>query len=233
MMTEEELALRALRRERVARVKRLLRWMPRRATMHRYPLLKWFARSARKRAYLWSFRTRAAVPSIYAGCLIAFAPIYGIQVPLALLVAFLLRANLPILVGAQFITNPVTAVPIYFAAFAIGRVFLGLLGVECPHLSVEEFKVLFHQMAHLELRHSIAYASKVFGITLLGSTMMALFTAAITSMIYRFSAYEVTQTYHRLQELQRKREAAQLARESKRSERPKNRFPKSRRLQTP
>src|SRR5690606_15820056 len=56
MMQEEE-TLRRLQRERAARVKRVLRWMPRRATIHRYPILKWFAASARQRPYLWTFRT--------------------------------------------------------------------------------------------------------------------------------------------------------------------------------
>jgi uncharacterized protein len=232
MMTEEELALRTLRRERVARVKRLLRWLPRRATMHRYPILKWFAASARKRAYLWSFRTEAAVPAIYAGCILAFAPLYGVQIPLAVAFAFLLRANLPILVGIQIITNPVTVVPLYFAAFAIGRHFLQVFGVECPHLSVGEFKLLFHQLTHLDLHHSLAYVSKVFGVTVLGSTMMGLFTAFFSSLLYRFGAHEVTRTYHRLHELQLKREEAQRAAEAKQS-RPKNRFPKGRRWQTP
>lgn len=232
MMTEEEKALRALRRERIARVKWLLRRLPRRATMHRYPFLKWFAASARKRAYLWSFRNRAIVPAIYAGCFLAFTPIYGIQVPIALLLAFLLRANLPLLVGLQFITNPVTVLPVYFAAYAIGRIVVQLFGIECPHLNLEEFKMVFEATVHLELRHSIGYVSRVFGLVTLGGWMMALVTAVVFSLIYRFSAYEVAATYHRLQELQRKREAASQDAE-KRKQRPKTRFPKGRRYQTP
>jgi uncharacterized protein (DUF2062 family) len=230
MMTEEEAALRALRRERVARVKRLMRWLPRRATVHRYPFIGWFADSVRKRSFLWSFRTRSAVPAIYAGCILAFTPIYGIQVPLALLLAFLIRANLPILTGLQFITNPVTVLPIYFAAFAIGRVFLQLFGLECPHLSVEEFRLIFEAAVRLELKHSLGYVLQVGGITTVGGWMMGLFSAAILGMVYRFSAYEVAKTYKRLQELQGKRELAQRDQACRQEKRRKNRFPKSRRI---
>lgn len=229
MMTEEELALRTLRSERIARVKRLLRWLPRRATMHRYPILKWFAASARRRNYLWSFRTRAAIPAIYAGCILSFTPIYGIQVPIALMLAFFLRANLPLLVGLQFLTNPVTVLPVYFAAFVIGRTILQLLGIECPAVNTEEFKQLFETTVNLELRHSLGYVLKVAGITTLGGWMMGLCTAAAMSLVYRLSVYEVEVTYKRLQELQHKRELAHKS-AAARQNRPKNRFPKRRRL---
>ncbi|PJF37773.1 MAG: DUF2062 domain-containing protein, partial [Phototrophicales bacterium] len=98
--------------------------MPRRATLHNYPFIKFFAESARKRAYLWSFRVSEVIPAIYAGSIISFLPLYGIQIPLAFACALLFRANLMILVGLQFITNPVTIVPIYSLEYFLGDMVL-------------------------------------------------------------------------------------------------------------
>lgn len=210
MMDEEE-ALHALRRERIVRVKRLLRWMPRRANVHRYPILKWFARSARKRAFLWSFRTGAAVPAIYAGCVLAFSPLYGAQLPLAFLLALLLRANLPILAGLQVITNPITFIPVYYASYHIGRHVLNLLGWQAPPLGLEEFRSLFVSILSFEIKHSLGYAARITGITTIGGWMMGVFVASILATIYRFGAYEVGKTYRKLHEIQQKREAQRLA----------------------
>lgn len=78
-MNPEEQMLHEQRRERVARVKRLLRWMPRKATLHRYPVLRRFQKEAMERAYIWSFRVNAAVPALYAGTILALLPLYGVQ----------------------------------------------------------------------------------------------------------------------------------------------------------
>ncbi|HCR37111.1 MAG TPA: hypothetical protein DIU37_03070, partial [Opitutae bacterium] len=50
------------RYSRIRRVKKLLRPLPRRANIHRYPFIKWFANAAHKRPYLWSFRTKEVTP---------------------------------------------------------------------------------------------------------------------------------------------------------------------------
>lgn len=111
------------KRERFARIKRaktLLRFVPRRAVMHKYPFIGRFAAAARKRAYLWSFKPSATRPAIYAGSILSLLPLMGVQLPLALLAAILLRANFMVLGGLQFITNPFTAAPIYYATHQIG-----------------------------------------------------------------------------------------------------------------
>lgn len=54
-----------------------------------------------------------------AGTFLAFFPIPG-QMVLAVLVAFLLRCNLPITLALVWITNPVTIPPIFFATYKLG-----------------------------------------------------------------------------------------------------------------
>ena len=95
--------------------------------------------------------------------------------------------------------------PIYFSSYHIGRIALELIGVPCPHLSVGEFKVLFSNIVSLNISHSFSFLARVFGVTSIGGWMMGLLLATASSALYRMSAYEITKTYTRLQELQRKR----------------------------
>lgn len=206
-MIHEEEMLHRQRRERVARVKRVLRWMPRKATMHRYPGLKWFTSLAIKRAYIWSFRTNAAVPALYAGSILAFLPLYGIQLPLAVLLAFALRANLPILTSLQFITNPLTVLPVYYTGYQIGRQALNLVGVESPIINMAEMRRLMTISDGDTVMDNIVYISKIWLCTSLGGAILGTFLAAVAATLYKMGAAEVTHSYKRLKELQAKRHA--------------------------
>jgi len=105
---------------RIRRVKQMLRFMPRRAVMHKYPLVGRFAAMARQRAYLWSMKPQHMRPALYVGSILSLLPVMGVQLPLALLLSILLRANFMVLGGLQFITNPFTAAPIYYATHQLG-----------------------------------------------------------------------------------------------------------------
>ncbi len=120
-MESEQDRLQTLRHARIRRVKQLLRWLPRRANLERYPVLKWFAHMARKRPFLWSFKVPNVSPAFYAGSILAFLPLYGVQIGLSLAAAVIFRANLPILCGLQFISNPLTVPLIYPLNFFVGR----------------------------------------------------------------------------------------------------------------
>lgn len=94
--------------------------MPRRAVMHKYPFVGRFAEMARKRAFLWSFKYEHMRPSFYAGAILSLLPVMGVQLPLALVLSLLLRGNFMVMGGLQFITNPATAAPIYYATHQLG-----------------------------------------------------------------------------------------------------------------
>lgn len=120
-MPPEEPNAREERFARLRRLKQFLRFMPRRAVFHKYPLIGRFAEAARKRAYLWSFKTTHLRPSFYAGSILALLPVMGMQLPLAFLLCLLLRGNFMVMGGLQFITNPFTAAPIYYATHELGK----------------------------------------------------------------------------------------------------------------
>ena len=92
-MNQEEQELFNVKNRRIRRVKKWLRPLPRRANIHRYPILRHFSSAAKKRIYLWSFRAENVLPSIYVGSVLPFLPIYGLQLPLAFLFALFLRGN--------------------------------------------------------------------------------------------------------------------------------------------
>ena len=203
-MTHEERKMRLLRHERIARVKRLLRVMPRKSNMHKFPVLKWFTKAARKRSYLWCFRVKTVVPAIYAGCILSLLPIYGIQLPLAVALSFLLRVNLPVLTTLQFITNPVTALPAYFTAYQIGRAMLNPFGIDPPVLNMEEMNLLMESLRAGNWGFNFKYLGTIWLFTTLGGCVLGIFLGTIASVIYRLAAYEVDVFNKKLHLLQQK-----------------------------
>ena len=119
----------AARFSRRRRAKQLLRFVPRRAVFHKYPLIGRFADFARRRAYLWSFRSENMRPAFYAGSILSLLPVMGVQLPVALVLSLVLRGNFMVMGGLQFITNPFTAAPIYYATHQLGAEIIALSGI--------------------------------------------------------------------------------------------------------
>jgi len=108
-------------RARRRRLRWLLKKLPRRANIDRYPVLRRFADAARKRPYLWSFKRAQVVPAVYVGTVLALMPTYGLQFLIAFVAAMVFRANATVMVGLQLITNPLTLAPIYLFTDWLGR----------------------------------------------------------------------------------------------------------------
>ncbi len=166
-MTIDEQRHRERRFQRIRRTKQILRPLPRRTNLHRYPIIKRFASMARKRPYLWSFTGRRMTPSFYTGCIIAFLPLYGLQIPLAFAAALLFRTNLPITCGLQVLTNPLT-IWLYLLTYKIGD--------------------WINQTTRFGPQNS-AVGETAFVLTV-GGIVLGTGLAFILDMIYRFIAYE-------------------------------------------
>lgn len=111
---ELEQAHRARLHSRIRRAKQFLRPLPRRTNLHRWPVLKRFAKAARKSPYLWRFGEREVRMALYLGSVIAFLPIFGAQFLVGFFAAIAARANLLVIMAVQLVTNFFTAVPIYW-----------------------------------------------------------------------------------------------------------------------
>jgi len=132
MTEDEEQKIREKRFSRIRRVKKLLRPLPRRTNVHRYPVLSWFAGTARKKAFLWSFRRSEVVPAFYVGWVLTLLPLYGLQIILAFCLALLFRANLMIMVALQLVSNPITVLPLWYLNYLVGNLLLNLTLGESP-----------------------------------------------------------------------------------------------------
>jgi hypothetical protein len=74
---------------------------------------------------LWSVRRRNVVPAFALGLFITCLPFPG-HMLIAALLALALRVNIPVAAVATIANNPLTAGPIYYGAFQLGELLLGL-----------------------------------------------------------------------------------------------------------
>lgn len=213
-MTHHEQELVEKRHRRIRRVKRWLRPLPRRANMHRYPVLRFFSRAARKRSYLWSFRVEQAVPAIYLGCVLTLMPLFGVQFALALVLALLFRANLPLLAGIQMVSNPVTLIPISYTVYQIGRLFLALFRIETPFLGRAQIHLLMENVRAGNWGNNFERLAVIFGVSTLGAIILGVFCGFVAANVYRLVASRTAVSYARLHHLIRERHEAKQSEEA-------------------
>lgn len=107
------------------RIRPWLRPLPRRSNIRRMRMLGRFAQLASSRRHLWAWRKPQVIRGVYVGWLLTMQPAAGFQIVLAVLASILFKANITVSAGLQLVTNPLTAVPVYGANFALGRWLLG------------------------------------------------------------------------------------------------------------
>lgn len=168
------------------RLRKLLRPLPRRANVRRYPVVKWFAEAARKRPYLWSLKRENVLPALYLGSIVSLWPLYGFQLVVAVFVALYARANLTITVALQFITNPLTLIPIYGFTYWVGRKLMGVMGVDTEF----PVKLSFENMAEAGWDVLIAL--------FLGGLVVGLGVALICDITWRLLSWEARVFRNRL-----------------------------------
>lgn len=89
---------------------------------------------------LWQINRSSLGRAVYVGVLAAFFPLPG-QMPLALLGALLTRANIPMAIALTWITNPLTAIPIFWLAYSLGAMLLGepIIGLRAIGIILTDF----------------------------------------------------------------------------------------------
>ncbi len=73
---------------------------------------------------LWSLNRRAITTAFGAGIAISFVPL-PVHLPLGLVAAMVWHLNVPAMIGTLLLLNPLTAVPVYYAAYRVGALLLG------------------------------------------------------------------------------------------------------------
>jgi uncharacterized protein (DUF2062 family) len=90
---------------------------------------------------LWHINRHSSATAFFVGFFCAFIPLPA-QMFFAAFLSIWLRCNLPLAVGLCWITNPVTMPPIFFMAYKVGAVVLGV-----PPRSVE-FELSWEWISH-------------------------------------------------------------------------------------
>ncbi len=74
--------------------------------------------------YFWTLNRRQAAVSVAVGMFCGLMP-GPTQMLAALIVAYFIRTNLPVAAFTTLYTNPITYMPLYYAAYKIGSLILG------------------------------------------------------------------------------------------------------------
>jgi uncharacterized protein len=147
-------------------MQRFRRWIPSREEILAYSWLQPIRHRLDHDA-LWEFQRDSVARAVLVGTFIGFvAPLA--QIFLGALAAVYVRANVAVSVACTLITNPLTIVPLYFAAYLLGAWMLDL-----PTLSWDLFKAaLLHSDSFWD---SLLHLWSLVGEPLvLGSLVMAL-----------------------------------------------------------
>jgi len=88
---------------------------------------QWFFRIFGKHVaevQLWSTSRRAITRAAGIGVAISFMPL-PVHTLLAVVVALIWRLNLPVLIAAIYVNNPLTLLPMFYGAFRVGAALVG------------------------------------------------------------------------------------------------------------
>lgn len=178
-----------IKRRRRRRMKKFLRPLPRRANIHRYPILKYFAKTARRRDYLWSWHPGNVVRAIYLGWIIALIPIYGFQMAVAFIASLYFRANCLIAMALQWITNPFTIGPILVGQYLLGDYvfthFFGVGAIDNGFVDVFRSGDFYEALDALKEFMGPDKILHIAAATLFGGFLIAVVGAVLTHILYR------------------------------------------------
>lgn len=74
---------------------------------------------------LWSLNRRAITMAFGTGIAISFIPL-PVHLPVGLIAAMIFHLNVPTMVVTAAIVNPITIVPVYYFAYRVGALLLGV-----------------------------------------------------------------------------------------------------------
>lgn len=99
------------------------RWLPSAESVQRHRMLAWLG-PALLHPQLWALNHRTIPLGLAIGVFFGFL-IPVAQIPIAVAIAIVLRANIAAAVLSTLVSNPLTFAPIYLAAFQVGGTLLG------------------------------------------------------------------------------------------------------------
>ena len=178
------------KQKRFHTLKKWLRYLPTRASLKRHFLFQKFGRFfLDKYPELWSFAYGPMKSAYYAGWILTFMPVMGIQIPLAILLAVCFKANVMILIALQMISNPFTIGFLWPMEYHVGKLFLYLLPTQDQVLTQT---TIAQTIAHTGRGASFVKATVAI---CLGGLILGLICAKISCIIHKRILKRTSLTY--------------------------------------
>ncbi len=105
--------------------KKWLKYLPTRSFLRKNFIFKKLGKGILDKCpQLWSFSYEPMKTAYYAGWILTFMPVMGMQIALAILLAICFKGNVMVLVALQMISNPFTIGFLWTMEYHIGKFFL-------------------------------------------------------------------------------------------------------------
>jgi uncharacterized protein (DUF2062 family) len=112
--------------------KLLKQWLPTRNKAKELKYLQSF-RHVLERPEIWSLTRYSVAKACAIGMFVGLLPLMSAQMVISGTIAIFFRANLLISVAVVWITNPITAAPIYYFCYRVGLIILSMQPMDLGH----------------------------------------------------------------------------------------------------
>lgn len=133
---------------------------------------------------LWQMNRNSLNRAVFVGVLAAFFPLPG-QMPLAIIGSLLVRANIPMAVALTWITNPLTAIPVFWVAYYLGAFLLSepILGIRDIGVILTDLTLWLTADGVNPFAHHQIFSWQAFA---LGLVLSAIITSVVLGLAFRW-----------------------------------------------
>lgn len=174
--------------------KQLKKWLPTPEEIQQNKTLKPFA-SRLSDPRLWHFNRASLTKAVYIGVFSSFFPLPG-QSVLAILGCLYYKANIPMSIVSTWLTNPITTIPIFYAAYYIGANILNVdvIGLNTIGKMLSDLSLwLFSDGANPFVTYKDSFSLSAF---LLGLLILAAISSIVCGLAFKyFWRYKVISTW--------------------------------------
>ena len=190
-------------------LKKFLRYLPSKTSLGKTFIFKRWGKSLlNKYPYLWSFSYSSMKSAYYAGWILTFLPVMGIQIPLAILLALIFKGNIMVLIAIQMISNPLTVGFLWTFEYHLGKFLLSFLPIQ--------YQLLTQSSAIESLQHvtkGVTFIKATLAICL-GGVICGLVCAKISCILHKYVLKNIMLTYEQFVQ-KREKDLAKIKKASK------------------
>lgn len=166
--------------------KKWMKYFPSRVTLRKNFLFKKFGSVLLDKVpQLWSFSYQPMRAAYFAGWILTWWPVVGIQIPLAILLAVLFRANVLLLIALQMISNPFTVPFMYPLEFSLGKWIVSLFPFHSDFIEQASLKGMLSALKSGSWEQLFSIGFGGFLLACLGGTLIGTVCAYISCRIHK------------------------------------------------